>query len=291
MHASENIVPPQDKGSPMKSDISKKHFNYYDSENHSRFHKAFTTKKSSNNVPYFSVDGGGFIHEKPLGTSKNIILFAALGKGLNNHEFDAPYQAFKLFKAAYQSKKKGEFKEAIIKITDAMPLELTVTKHFDKITLLETEGLHVSSPSGIPYQLIARKNETLKAYLTKQDSNELAGDTKEQHQQRLAITVMNMIDNIASKSDEIHIKTSDPFIADIAQKYLAQLEKNDIYFDSQHIHLTSSKEKEIDNDTFKKLMNEKTIKSWLKSPVIQAAKHYREECKQLNMPLKLLTPC
>jgi chromosome segregation ATPase/serine/threonine protein kinase len=91
--------------------------------------------------------------------------------------------------------------------------------------LTSRTGLNVKSPSGQNYSL--NYNEKIpQALLTQQGALKTNDETDEQYQQRLAITIINMIDNVLSKGVTASVYTENPFIAKIAELYLNHLKTN-----------------------------------------------------------------
>ena len=84
------------------------------------------------------------------------------------------------------------------------------------------EGLNVESPSGDEYSLNYKDNIP-KAVLSEFGVKINANETLDEQQQRLAVTVTNMIDNVLSKGTTAKINTKDPFIAKIAEQYIQHL--------------------------------------------------------------------
>lgn len=100
------------------------------------------------------------------------------------------------------------------------------TKLTDEIfTQLKSDGLTVHSPSGHEYHLQANETDC-KALLTDAQATKVDKESDEEHKTRLAITMINMIDNVLAKSERISIKTSDPFMAEIARSYLQSLQNS-----------------------------------------------------------------
>lgn len=200
-----------------------------------------------------------------------ISIFATLDKGLNGNNFEPAYSLETLFK---------DISNPLISIMYPKAIELT-SKLSQK---LQTKGIEVTSPSGISYNLLKPKNQSTMATLTKANAQNLAGETQEQHQQRLAITVMNMIDNIAANSVTINIETSDPFIAEIAEQYINFLENSDIQFESKNIKCHSNEDAETSKaktsaaDLFQKLTAQETNQlQWQESEATKAMQAFRTE--------------
>lgn len=83
------------------------------------------------------------------------------------------------------------------------------------VTLGETK--HIYSPAGQVYQFHLSEQGIPTAQLTTHD---YSVDNIHENQLRLAVTIINMIDNVLAHSNEVHVDTSDPFVANIANQYL-----------------------------------------------------------------------
>ena len=113
------------------------------------------------------------------------------------------------------------------KINHDIALNMTATE----LTSLAIEkfkkgAIPVVSPSGQKYSFSA-ESDIPKAVLTAADTNTKveSDDTDEHHHQRLAVTVVNMIQNVLSKSESITIDTPDPFVATVAKAYIDHLNR------------------------------------------------------------------
>lgn len=89
-------------------------------------------------------------------------------------------------------------------------------------SFVSSAGLKVESPSGQEYSF-KLKDKTPKAVLSERGVLRDAKETPEEHQQRLAVTITNMIDNVLSKGTIARVHTKDPFIAKIAELYIKHL--------------------------------------------------------------------
>ena len=116
-----------------------------------------------------------------------------------------------------------EEEQYLLKINYPKKQALTVEQH----QALLNDGLEISSSTGMAYTLIHQKNAEPCAVLKKADAKKELDESEDEHYQRLAMTVMNMIDNVATHSLKMDIKTKDPFVNEIAQQYLAFLNKQD----------------------------------------------------------------
>ncbi|ETO93686.1 hypothetical protein [Legionella oakridgensis] len=89
-------------------------------------------------------------------------------------------------------------------------------------TFITEAELHVNSPSGQKY-FFSYKDNIPKAMLMVRGTLPEELETPKHYQQRLAITTMNMIDNVLSKSTIVNVNTTNPFIAKIAEQYINHL--------------------------------------------------------------------
>uniref|UniRef100_UPI0013EF7F01 hypothetical protein n=1 Tax=Legionella yabuuchiae TaxID=376727 RepID=UPI0013EF7F01 len=85
-------------------------------------------------------------------------------------------------------------------------------------------GTEVKSPANHTYTL-GMKDGKPWASLAKKEVAIKEDESEEQSRQRLAVTVMNMVENILSKGTVINIKTNDPFIAKVADQYINHLKQ------------------------------------------------------------------
>lgn len=96
-----------------------------------------------------------------------------------------------------------------------------------ELNTLRQSGLQFYSPSGQAYTFRDAGHHQPQAVLNHEEARKPLDETNEQPtetQQRLAVTIMNMIDNIlAQGSTEINVETDDPFIAGVANEYINQL--------------------------------------------------------------------
>jgi tetrahydromethanopterin S-methyltransferase subunit G len=88
--------------------------------------------------------------------------------------------------------------------------------------LLSEKGQALQSPSGQNF-VFTLANDVPKAILTAADSEKRASESQFQHQQRTAVTMMTMIDNVVAKGNVVEVDTEDPFLAKIAIDYLSYL--------------------------------------------------------------------
>lgn len=96
-----------------------------------------------------------------------------------------------------------------------------------QLSEIKSKGLSVCSPSGQRYNLSVTETGQIKAVMTRSDTEPFPAENDSQHKQRVAVTIMNMIDNVLAQSDDIDIKTDNPFIAAIADEYIQHLRKNE----------------------------------------------------------------
>ncbi len=106
----------------------------------------------------------------------------------------------------------GEDNTAVLPLINAVKTELT-PREVEKF--LTEDGLPVISPSGQTYALSC-VNNVPKAVLMQADVDHYT----------LAVTIINMIDNVLSKGNVVKVNTPDPFIAEIARLYIDHLKEN-----------------------------------------------------------------
>ena len=106
----------------------------------------------------------------------------------------------------------GEDNTAVLPLINAVKTELT-PREAEKF--LTEDGLPVISPSGQTYALSC-VNNVPKAVLMQADVDHYT----------LAVTIINMIDNVLSKGNVVKVNTPDPFIAEIARLYIDHLNVN-----------------------------------------------------------------
>lgn len=96
----------------------------------------------------------------------------------------------------------------------------------DKIiySQFQNDATPVICPTSGQEYLLSFKDRVPSAILKKENAERFPDDTPEQRLQRRAATVINMIDNVLAKSEEIKITTTDPFLNEIANLYLKHLQ-------------------------------------------------------------------
>ncbi len=211
----------------------------------------------------------------PPSIGKNAhIIFAHVDKGLidPNKTNTTKYQRDELFT---EISDEDSAEESYLISINYPQSELTEEQH----QALVHDGLEVSSSSGIPYTLIQKPNTAPCAILKKDDIDKLEIAPGNEYQQRLAITVMNMIDNVAAKNHKMDIKTSDPFVKKIAEQYLTWLNNQDGIEFSPKIRCTSSDAQcEKDAETcFAKLVTNREHEILNHNPAIKAIQSYQAE--------------
>ena len=87
---------------------------------------------------------------------------------------------------------------------------------------IKEHGLKVTTPSGQHYNLCIKEGVP-KAVMSQSEARKEGAEDQDQYQQRLAVSIMNMIDNVLPYSDSVNIKTENPFIAEIARQYIEYL--------------------------------------------------------------------
>ncbi len=107
-------------------------------------------------------------------------------------------------------------------------------------------------------------------------------DVNADHKRKLlAITVMNMIDNVLSKSIVINLTTTDPFIATIATEYIKYLKENDSSFNIQESLHTDPRVSPSDDATkaaksiFNELKGNDLVKKVADAPWYKEARAFR----------------
>lgn len=154
----------------------------------------------------------------------------------------------------------------------------------DQLKKMRENYLLVESPSGHFYSLSEGVDGlSPKAVLTAEQAKPDPNESRDKGNYRLAWTIMNMIDNILSRSDVVDVKTDNPFVATIAHEYIEYIKshKRDLIL-SSHVscadrhssEMASSKEaKEIFKNIEIELENLKAISS---NPALQYRHEY--EC-------------
>ena len=110
----------------------------------------------------------------------------------------------------------------------------------------------------------------------------------DEEQKKRALTILNMIENVLSKSITIKIETTDPFIAKIANNYIKYLQQDGVELD---IHDTSPAKPpqeptliEQNADTiFIALTNSIDKNELKKAPWFIDAQHMRETVQQVSL--------
>ncbi|WP_188668265.1 hypothetical protein, partial [Legionella impletisoli] len=145
-------------------------------------------------------------------------------------------------------------------------------------------GTKVTSPANHTYTLGIKEGKPW-ASLAKKDVPVEQDETTEQRQQRLALTVMNMVENILSKGTVINIKTKDPFIAKVADQYINHLKQTGISISKYNltgVELNDAQDPVIQaQKTFEKMKpkySQKELES--KAPWYQEAQAYRAKLQE-----------
>src|SRR5207253_1451531 len=94
------------------------------------------------------------------------------------------------------------------------------------IQQFKSDSIILHSPSGQAYHFSEKQSGNPQALMTPQQAGQKLEDaeTAEEHQQRLAVTMMNMIDNVLARSNGLTVNTEDPFLSAIAELYVKHLE-------------------------------------------------------------------
>lgn len=119
----------------------------------------------------------------------------------------------------------------------AIEYEQVIVNEDNLVKLKAGQSIHVNSPSGHQYQF--SNQDGPKAELSHEAAyKKLDGgkETEEQTKQRLAVTIVNMIDNVLAKGTTVNVETDDPFVAGVARAYLDRIKKeNDLNIESDTI--------------------------------------------------------
>jgi chromosome segregation ATPase len=140
----------------------------------------------------------------------------------------------------------------------------------------EGKPMTVKSPSGHTYEF-RREGDTPKAVL-KNDGIIKIENNKTREQQRLALTIINMIENVRSKSIVVNVDTKDPFIAEIAKRYLKYLDGKGLKT-AQHVTVVPDEDNKVNDaeEIFNSLITHKAFENITTSV-------WYEEAKRLNQP-------
>ena len=161
-----------------------------------------------------------------------------------------------------------------IKVLAAMNTDACELDSDDKIAKFTAEaGARVICPtSGHEYSL-SFKDKIPKAILEEKNAKKDTTESEDEYLQRKAATIINMIDNVLAKSEEINISTPDPFIAQIAEAYIDYLQtKCDLKIEVKPIVVAATSTKHDDKkakdvfETLKRHMEPENIKKtqWYK---------------------------
>ena len=116
------------------------------------------------------------------------------------------------------------------------------------------EGLPVMSPSGQPYALSCVDG------VPKATLNQAA--LRDVDHYTLAVTIINMIDNVLSKGTVVKVNTPDPFIAEIATLYIQHLKDNtDITITASHVTCSTAVTAEIKQDALTQFEQRDIVKA------------------------------
>lgn len=149
---------------------------------------------------------------------------------------------------------------------------------------VETKGLDLFSPTGHQYKF-SDINGRQEAFLSSQDAGAPLDSTEssEQTEQRLAVTIMNMIDNVLAKgSTTIDVQTDDPFVAGVAKGYIEYL------IERKYLALTVGNISDFSGDESKQLTQNKgmevfkTINNTLSTKENPALKERQAKISPLN---------
>ena len=133
----------------------------------------------------------------------------------------APLKEFKLFGASME--KPVSVPSDKNRIIESINFDEKVVSAADSKKFHTQSGHTVYTNQGQPYQFhYDPNNPPAKAQLLK---NQLTGENDENRQLKIALTVMNMIENVLAKGEELHVDTKDPFIAVIANLYIKKIKE------------------------------------------------------------------
>ncbi|WP_035918708.1 hypothetical protein, partial [Legionella fairfieldensis] len=145
------------------------------------------------------------------------------------------------------------------------------------------EGLNVKAPSSGHRYSFSYEDKIPKAVLTEEGARPTPEDGGDEikYKNRLAATVINMIDNVLSRSTELKVDTQEPFIAEIARQYVSYLKDTtslkivDTISDCKNIPNQDVKSKAA-ADIFNQLKSKELEATKLKSaPWYRAAEEFR----------------
>ncbi len=120
--------------------------------------------------------------------------------------------------------------------SQTQPLVSINLNHKELVDAIELkQGIALSVPATQhTFKFIYDGQHDVKAILTRQDAglsdNQPIADKPETIRKNIGLDVVNMIENVLAKSNNLHIKTSDPYIAEFAEKYIAFLKEKGLEF-------------------------------------------------------------
>jgi len=180
--------------------------------------------------------------------------------------------------------------EPIFKDSDNERVLITINFTERNLTEKEVEqfvskaGLNVISPSGQSYAF-SYEDKIPKAVLTESGAKPKPEERIDKYKQRLAVTMINMIDNVLSKGTVVKVNTKDPFLAKIAQQYIDHL-KSETKLEISHSQVTGVAKDALYPDSkmasniFEDLKPQLSQKNLEAAPWFIEAKQYRHQVKQ-----------
>lgn len=234
---------------------------------------------------------------KTIRKSSTATIFANLDVPANGNGFKEHYSRDKLFsKLAAVDKEEDEDKDAKEEFLISINYPTTKLTEQQREALASEHGLTVTSPAGIQYQLINQPEQSPQAYLKQKEVQQKNDESDDIFRQRIAVTIINMIDNIVTCSKRCSVTTYDPFIAEIATLYLDLLKKQDkeLAIGSSGVNFKGSADDDMTTkaQTLFEQLNEKSalLTAWKKSPARQQAIDYRTKPTPVAEPKSLPNP-
>lgn len=233
---------------------------------------------------------------KTFRKSSTATIFANLDVPINGNGFNEHYSRDKLFSKLAAEDDEDEDKDAKEEFLISINYPTTKLTEQQREVLASEHGLAVTSPAGIQYQLINQPEKSPQAYLKQKEVQQKNDEPDDIFRQRIAVTIINMIDNIVTCSKCCSVTTYDPFIAEIATLYLDLLKKQDekLAIESSEVNFKGSADDDMTTkaQTLFEQLNEKSalFTAWKKSPARQQAIYYRTQPTLKAEPKSLQKP-
>lgn len=193
-------------------------------------------------------------------------------RSLSNRTVASNLSGYKIF--AYRSDK--TLNQTTSLVTMNVPeIELT----FEDLKQMRETSLLVKSPAGHLYRFSeGRDGQEPRAEMTEAQAKPDPNDSLDQSNLRLAQTIINMIDNVLSRSDVIDVNTSNPFVAAIAREYISHIKnkKENVIISDKIICSTSCP---TADDHAKKIFNDIKLVNVNNNPALS----YRPVFEQLKL--------